>query len=453
MIKLPPSPNRAMALCAAPLLSLGLLACTSSPIEPRWADGPAGNWYAGDFHVHSSVGSNDTRLPDGTLQSWPTTIVEVARERGMSFVVITDHSNSAGSITTTTVEYADTWNQGPEFPVWETAAALSSADFLLINGSEISPVSTLHQEICEGCTEEHTTGDTYPIGHVGCIPADLGKFDIGGAIVDRPPGAVDGGSMVDQCHARGGFTIINHPIVEIAPWINYDWTSYDYDAIEVFNGSVGWDAFDGKALDSYLCDRLAGRQVVAVGGSDNHRTLLPYKEPINIRDGPPLGLPMTSVLAASLDWTAIMRAVSAGRVVMHEKDTFVEFRIYDDRGKYLGGIGDTLRVASGSPVVTVWIRGQSPVAQELHLFYAAPDSCTELRQVGYDFAPVVEKQVLHNELVCAGTAPCEFESKIQIGLKPGLYFAGVGDIQTKFINARNVALTNAVTVTPTENKK
>ena len=111
----------------------------------------AGQWYAGDFHVHTSVASSDTRYPDGHVESFPETIRRVAIERGMSFVVLTDHSNAAGSRVDTQVEDGRLWNHGPEFPLWDTAAQLSTRDFLLIDGTEFSPVSNLDANQCENC--------------------------------------------------------------------------------------------------------------------------------------------------------------------------------------------------------------------------------------------------------------------------------------------------------------
>lgn len=104
------------------------------------------------------------------LRSFPETVRAVAIERGMSFVVITDHSNSAGSKVEIQVECEDQWNQGPEFPLWETAAALSSTDFLMIDGSEISPVSTLEPDMCPDCSTVGT-GQLTPVGHIGCAAA------------------------------------------------------------------------------------------------------------------------------------------------------------------------------------------------------------------------------------------------------------------------------------------
>jgi len=406
----------------------------------------AGQWYAGDFHVHTSVASNDTRYPDGSVRSFPEVIGDTARARGMSFVVLTDHSNSAGSRVDTTVEDAQLWNRGPEFPLWDRAAELSSADFLMIDGSELSPVSTLAPEQCENCPTVGT-GQLTPVGHVGCIPGHLSDFDRSGAFVDRPPGQVLGGSGIAQCHARGGFAIVNHPFYRVTPWIDYDWTSFDYDALEVWNGSAGFASFDSFAYDAYLCDRLEGRSVVAVGGSDNHRTPLPYEDEVTLALGAPLGLPMTSVFAERLEWDAIMAGVRRGRVVIHERGTFVEFRAFAADGAELGWVGDT--ISGPHPDALVRLHARSPRTQQLRVVRVAPGACEDRRTAGRDVFPVVQHTVVFSEEICSA-GPCELTRDVPIALQPGLYYASVGELTILSLNIRDVALTNVLSVRAAE---
>jgi len=361
----------------------------------------------------------------------------------MAFVVITDHSNSTGSRVDTTAEDATLWNRGPEFPVWDTAAGLSSNEFLMVVGSEISPVSSLNASECPDCPTRGT-GLLTPVGHIGCVPLNLRTFDRSGAFIDRPPGEVSGGSAVDQCRERGGFAIINHPFYRSTPWIDYDWTSYDYDAIEVFNGSAGFASFDRSAFDAYLCDRLAGRNVVAIGGSDNHRTLLPYDASITLSLGPPLGMPMTSVFAKGLDWDEIMAAVRRGRVVIHDQATFVEVQLRTVAGETLAGVGE--RVVAPTSPLRMRLQGRSPRRQELRLLHAAPNSCNERRQAGRDFPPIVASTVLFSEFVCGETTSCSFDQEVEIIANPGLYFATVGEFANSTLNARDVAVTNAIEI-------
>lgn len=420
------------------LAAVALAACTvdPEPVPPRWEAGPAGSWYKGDFHVHTSVGSNDTRT-DGVASSWPTTVKDVAQQIGLDFVVITDHSNSAGGITTTTREDGRFWNRGPEFPVWDTAATLTDASFLMIDGSEISPVSTLNATECDHCPSTGS-GELTPVGHVGCFPADLEDFDITGHFTDRPPGAVQGKQAIDECHERGGIAVVNHPYPKLTPWIEYDWTSLDYDAIEVWNGSVGYDMYDGAAYDAYLCDRLQGRKVVAVGGSDNHRTLIPFGTGAPNLD-PPLGLPITSLLAPSLEWTTLTDAFKRGRIVVHDKDSFLEFRVFGDEG-YKGTVGDDVELDDGDDELVFWLRGTSRVSQPLQLWHAKV--CTDTRKPGSDVPPTVEKEAVYRVNVKG-----EFNHRVRLSVNGGQYFATLGAYQTDAkVNVRDLAITNVVSI-------
>lgn len=428
--------KRAVATGVVLAFVIGTAGCSGD--DPAAA--PAPRWYAGDFHVHSSVGSNDTRYPDGSLQSWPETIRDVARERGLDFVVITDHSNSTGSDATTQVEDPALWNLAPEFPLWEEAAALSDATLLVINGNEVSPVAQLDADLCPDCPSLGTVRPE-PRGHVGCIPEDLDGFDTDGPFVDRPPGEVSGGTSVVDCQNRGGFAIVNHPFPRATPWLEYDWTDFGYDALEVYNGSIGWDIFDRNAYDAYLCDRLAGRDVVAVGGSDNHRAPVPYEDPVSVSLGAPLGLPLTSVFAAAGDWASIMAAVRAGRIVMHERGTFVELAALAGT-RHVAGIGDRAPVAGVDAFV---LRGRSPRAQALQLFHVGPGACTERRVPGRDLAPTVAVTLVHGATVCAEGA-CDFAETVAVGAAPGLWFATVGEFDTRSVGVRDVAVTNVLTL-------
>lgn len=268
---------------------------------------PPGTWLAGDLHVHSTGASNDTGG-----DSTPEEIARVARERGLFFVVLTDHSNSTGSDPTTTAEDPALFNMGPEFPYWDRAAAVSEPGrFLMVDGNEVSPVAG---------------GDrpTEPRGHIGCVPADLATFDRSGAFVDRPRGDVTGGECLAQARARDCFAVVNHPYG--TPWTSYDWTSSDYVAMEIWNGTAGLDDFDRAGHAAWRCDLLAGKHVTPIGSSDNHRV---HQAPPGTVLEPALGFPSTSVLATEPTWPAIVEALRAGRVALHEGESLALVDGYD----------------------------------------------------------------------------------------------------------------------------
>ncbi|HCP47711.1 MAG TPA: hypothetical protein DIU15_16840 [Deltaproteobacteria bacterium] len=308
------------------ILSLTLIlafsaACRSTSDTPDWV------WFAGDLHVHSSGASNDT---DGL--SWPEDIAATARERGLDWLVLTDHSNSTGSMHCEDVE--DCPNLGPEFPWQDEVTRLSDATFVMVDGNELSPVA-------------RSPGMGEARGHVGCLPPRDG-FTFDGAFIDRPDGDVTGASAVEQCVAVGGWAIVNHPFPGV-PWITYDWsTTTGFQGLEVWNGGLRWDQGDERALAAWECLVASGASVVPVAGSDNHKISIAIP---GTELDPPLGQPRTSVAlepGTPLTWPAIRNALAAGRVLLHEENTEI--------------------VASRDPESATWmLRGHSPLPSRLEL--------------------------------------------------------------------------------------
>lgn len=205
-----------------------------------------------------------------------------------------DHSNSTGSDTSTTEEDPDLFNQGPEFVHWDIAKELSiDQEFILVSGNEISPVDVDEND---------------PRGHVGCVPRTLSDtFDTDSPFIDRPRGEVSSADAIEQALDRGCFTILNHPYA-ITPWIASDWTSYDYEGMEVWNGGANsLDQYDMYGWNAFRCDLLAGRKVTPVAASDNHRV---HHEGDLLN--PPLGRPKTWVFSQERSWEAIIDGLDAG---------------------------------------------------------------------------------------------------------------------------------------------
>lgn len=275
-----------------------------------------GQYFPGDFHVHSTGASNDTGG-----DSFPTFIKKKAQERGLYFVVLTDHSNSTGSDVSTTEEDPSLFNMGNEFPYWDSVQILSEpGKFLMVDGNEISP-------IVEGEVP------LLPTGHIGCIPRSISSFDTSGAFIDRPRGAVNGADVLAQSNERGAFSIINHPYAP-TPWINYDWTDRDnYNGMEVWNGTGGFDPFDQISYDLWRADMLQGLNICPIGGSDNHRVNLDPALTVPDLTNPALAFPTTSVLAKDGTWESIIDALDNGMVCIHEGASFLEIRSYNSIGK------------------------------------------------------------------------------------------------------------------------
>jgi len=309
------------------LLSLTTLLLLSSckeetPPTFQFEADPPGQWFKGDFHVHATGASNDTGG-----DSWPADIKAKAIEHGLDFIVLTDHSNSTGSDVDTREEDPALFNQGSEFPYWDKAKELSEpGEFLMICGNEISPVA-----------EEGVNKAT---GHIGCIPKNMDNFDTETPFIDRPKGAVNGGEALQQAIDRNCFTIINHPY-SLSLRIRYDWTNMNYDAIEIWNGTIGYDPSDETARKAWICDLLNGKNTIAIGASDCHR--VHTKTPGDGLD-PALGFPATAVFASSLTWNNIIDNLQKGNSYIFEGNSQLLLDTYNKNGKRANADFDIIRL-------------------------------------------------------------------------------------------------------------
>ena len=377
---------------------------TDEPVEKTSTWG----WYGTDLHVHSSLGSNDAG--DASTVDAITT---VAAERGLSMVVITDHSNSAGSMDCPSGDVEDCPNQGPEFP------ALSIADGTSVQvGVEASPVVSL-------------TGGQEARGHIGCIPrvpaGFLGQTD---ALIDRPVAEVPGGSAIGWCQRRGGLAVVNHPF-SVAGWLAYDWSSMSYDAIEVFNGGARFDAWDWSAVQAWMCDISEGRPVVPVGGSDTHRihTPTPPEGPLDQA----LGYPTTWVWAESSAPAAIMAGLSRGQTIVADPETRLAVKAWTDTDE--ARPGETLMVGDDALSIEVGVQAHADDLV-LEIVDAFTGAClTDTRTVD-GAVPEVEPTVLYAlplesgvaEVVSLSIAP-DHASRLVVWVRPsdpaGLGHGGV----------------------------
>jgi len=369
--------------------ALSLCGTCNTVDDVVFAPDPPGAWYRGDLHVHSTGASNDTGG-----DSWPSAIAERAQEAGLSFVLLADHSNSTGSDASTTVEDPALFNQGPEFPYWDSAALFSMpGDFLLVQGNEISPVKPSISLI-------------NPTGHIGCLPPDLATFDTSTVFTDRPMGAVTGGDALAQARDAGCWSILYHPYAA-ASWIRYDWRDFGYDAMEVWNGTGGWDEHDERSLAAWRCDLISGRNVVPVGGSDNHRVNI---APPGGGTDPALGYPYTAVFAESLTWPSIVEGLQAGKVAIGEGESFLQLDAYDGEGS----------LAEGNQIAFLRVRGsvdagaENPVLELLRI-----TDCADNRTVN-QLGPDLTKEVL----LPVEPEPGESFDLVQpIAPQPGVYHA------------------------------
>jgi len=347
---------------------------------------PPGQWYKGDFHVHATGASNDTGG-----DSWPIAIKEKAIERNLDFVVLTDHSNSTGSDVDTREEDPALFNLGPEFPYWDKAKTLSEAGkFLMICGNEISPVA-----------EE---GELTATGHIGCIPKNIENFDTVTPFIDRPRGTVSGGNALQQAIDRGCFTIINHPY-SLAAHIQYDWTNMNYDAIEIWNGTIGYDPSDEFARKAWICDLLNGKNTVAIGASDCHR--VHTKTPGDGLDAS-LGFPATAVFATSLTWDNIINNLQNGNTYIFEGESKLLLDTYTKNGKNSNTQFDIIRLRGQADK-----RLSNPVLKLLHT-----TKCADFRPKNN--APVLTETLLLEQTILPGDS---FDIRMDTIAVRGVYSA------------------------------
>ena len=253
-------------------------------------------WYAGDFHVHSNEGGDASATFAG--------IVELARERGLDFVTLSEH-NTVSQIPLLAALQEDT------------------PDLLFLRGSEVTTYG----------------GHGTAVGNAGYVDHHVGRD--GHTITD----------LLEEVADEGGLFIINHPRLDLGDGdfcIGCEW-SYD-DAplelvagIELQTGSYFYRPIFGAAVIEMWDAMLdAGHRVTGTGGSDDHSA---PADPAP-RDAQ-VGTPCTRVFADELSEAAILEAVRAGRVVVQLRgpdDPMVELTAETDAGE-AGMIGDTLRGA------------------------------------------------------------------------------------------------------------
>jgi len=370
------------------MLICSTVGCVEKSVEA--GAGPSfGSWYATDLHVHSALGSNDA------LESTVADLAAVARERALSLIVITEHSNSAGSMDCETGDVEDCPNQGPEFPSRSAAMAESGDGLTVVTGLEISPIASLE-----------TTMD--PTGHIGCIPRPGDPFaEVNHAVVDRPAGTVSGGAGIDWCHQAGGLAVVNHPF-SVAGWIAYDWTDDGYDALEIFNGGGRFDLNDAQGVDAWLCDLAQGRETIPLGGSDTHQAATPTPPPELLDQA--LGFPTTWVQSDSDDADALLEGLTAGRVVVGDPRTHLDLVVWD--GEHVVGPGETLQTVE--PEVELKVEARVGAGEvELQVLLVRPEHCDDSRFTA-GTPPVFVPEYLYRE-----SLPVDVATTARLTIEPG----------------------------------
>lgn len=252
-------------------------------------------WYAGDFHVHSRE--------SGDAQATLDKIADLARERGLDFVVITDHN---------TVSHLD----------FLVDAQARHPDVLLIPGMEFTTYD----------------GHANALGATAWVDHKIGQPGI----------TLEGAAQAFA--AQGALLSVNHPTLDLGDLcIGCAW-AHDFPeelaAIEIATGGLAQTGglFTWSAIE--LWDELCaeGRRLAALGGSDDHRagaSTSPLQSPI--------GDPTTLVLANELSVDGILAGVAAGHTVVKLQgpgDPFVAIEAHglEVTATVEGGVGHALKL-------------------------------------------------------------------------------------------------------------
>ncbi len=247
---------------------------------------PDPGWFAGDMHVHSDE--------SGDARPALTEIGTFARDRGLDFVVVSDHNVH------TALDFFG-------------AAQAQHPELLFVPGVEFTTYAGHGNGIGATSWVDFRVGDTTS------IQAAAASF-----------------------HAQQALFAVDHPVLQLGPlcigcaW-EHDLDPSMIDAVELTNGGglqpFGWTLIDeAMAYWDGLCDQ--GFHVAPIGGSDDHKAgvdLNMFQSPIG--DG------TTMVWAESLSGAAIVEGIRQGRTVVKLQgpgDPMVDF---DADGRQ----GDTVR--------------------------------------------------------------------------------------------------------------
>ena len=285
------------------LSSTGAVAAQPQILREPLRAGPA--WFRGDLHMHTA--HSDGQCPSQTGKMVPCPVyftVDAAARRGLDFIAITDHNASS--------QYDVMRELQPYFD-----------KVLLIPGREIT---TFH-------------------GHINFLGStDYIDFRLDGKNVP------DINALLRSARDVGAITSINHPLSpsgEIC--LGCGWTPptpvdiHLLTGVEAVNG--GSEQHGIVELPFWDKELNLGCRLTGIGGSDNHRPMLPLDQIGSI------GSPTTVVYATELSTPAILDGIRAGHVfidVAGTRDRLLEVTA-NSVGRFAHA-GDLLNAASSDPV-------------------------------------------------------------------------------------------------------
>ena len=219
----------------------------------------------------------------------PDELVAAARAAGLDFITSTDHNTQSSQLQ------------------WGDHA---TDDLLILNGEEVTTRS----------------------GHWPAIGLPAGTW-LDWRYRSSEPDAF--ARFVEEAHRYGGLVTAAHPFANCFGCA-YEYTYDAVDLVEVWNGP--WTLDDEATVIAWQSMLRSGTFIPAIGDSDAHN-------PDQV-----VGLPQTVVLADSLERGALMRGLKAGCSWIAESAQ-VGLTFAATVAGRTAGIGDTLTVATGMPVV------------------------------------------------------------------------------------------------------
>lgn len=244
----------------------GLVADEPSVLIAPLRSGPG--WYRGDLHMHTA--NSDGQCPSQTGKMVPCPVfftVDAAARRGLDFIAITDHN--------ATSQYDAMRELQPYFD-----------KVLLIPGREITTFE----------------GHLNFLGTTQYLDFRLGSRSVPTMNV-----------LLRNARQLGAVVSINHPEAPTGErCMGCGWTPAEpvnmhlLNAIEAVNGGSRDTTYSG--IPFWEQQLNLGYRLTAIGGSDNHRPMIPLDQPGAI------GYPTTVVYAQELSTPAILAGIRSGRV-------------------------------------------------------------------------------------------------------------------------------------------
>jgi hypothetical protein len=301
------------------ILAAIFLACVGAP-----AQAAAGEWLAGDLHVHTTYshdsygGPSDDNTGPEELYTLGWSVGEQflhASARGLDYLAITDHNNI--------LSQAD--------PAWAAEEALG--ELILVPAYENSLPGHAQMLGAEKCYPGPTADDEG-------IPVCTRDSSLAGVIAARDTLRADGGAFqINHPGDRGWFDEFGHQVVP--------------DSVEVWNiGVWAWQPPAPSANDNDFAMEFydgfldAGYRVAATGGSDSHWRLTSPVQGV--------GQPSTWIFSSGRTWQDLTAGIRAGHTfVSWQPPAYLSPRLFleadaDGNGTFESIAGDL--VPAGSPM-------------------------------------------------------------------------------------------------------